>query len=324
MRILFIVGKVVFDVYKHIVDFLEKNEIEVDVKKIGPRKPNETIEEYWRELRYGKGFHKLCRKRNYDFILSTTHSEALIPFYNAVKPKIGFIDIGHDLLDLTPHPFPNYGKSAILTFQKYQYSYSKKLGGRSVFSCRWTKLDMEYDYVDYSMFDIDKYEDAIIIGGPGINDIEFINGMDGFNRLWCKTYLPTGKIPTGTKALSEIFCYPRGVKHCCDACKFIITARSSCYLEALFFGSMPILFSKDLSSEQPVNDIISKVSLYRQPKFKFNAITTTNCGYKVDQLRKDPALFEEIRTKLLHEWGLENYVQLPSVHETVYNFIKKF
>lgn len=324
MRILFIVGKVVFDVYEHIVDFLEKNEIEVDVKKIGPRKPNETIYNYWKHLRYDKSFHDLCRKRNYDFILSTTHSEALTPFYNAVKPKIGFIDVGHDLLDLAPQPFPKYGNSAILTFQKYQYAYSKKLGGRSVFNCRWTKLDMEYDSVDYNTFNVNKYEDAIIISGPGINDKKFSNGVDGFNKLWCKKYLPTGPIPIGTEALPDIFCYPRGVKYCCDACRFIITARSSCCLEALFFGSMPILVSKDLSSEQPVDDMISKVSLYQQPKFKFNAITTTNCGYKVDKLRKNPALFEEIRIKLLYEWGLENYIQLPSAHETLCNFIKKF
>lgn len=324
MRILFIVLSTAFNIQKHVIDFLEKNGIEVDLKKMYPPKPGYIVENYWKDMWYNKSYHALCKKRNYDFILCNVHSEALGLFYSAVKPKIGLIDIEHDLLSLKPSYAPRYGKSAILTFQKHHYNYAKKLGDRSVFNCRWIKLDVEYDYVDYSMFDINKYEDAIIIGGNGINDKEFSDGIGGFNKLWYKKYLPIWEAPNGTEALPDIFCYPKGIKYCCDACKFIITARSSCYLESLLFGSMPILLSKDLQSEQPVNDMISKVTLHNEPGLKFNAITTTNCGYKVNKLRKDPALFEETRIKLLDEWVVKEYFQLPSAHETIYNFMKKF
>jgi len=321
MRVLFIVGTVVFDVFTHMVDFFQKNGIEVDVKKVvGSKKKGN-----WKDLKYNsRNYYNLCRKRNYDFILVNTHTNPLKSFFQAVKPKIGFIGIEHDLLKFPPQIFPNYRKSAMLTFQKYDYAYAKKLGDRSVLNCRWTKLDTEYDYVDYNMLNINQYEDAIVTSGPGISDKNFSNGIDGFNKLWCKKYTSGSNVPTGTETLPDIFYYPKGVKYCCDACKFIITARSSIYLEALLFGSMPILLNKDLESESRVNDLISKVALYGRPDFKFNAITTTDCGYKVDKLRNDTTLFEEIRMKLLYQWVEKDYFQLPSTHEAIYNYIRKF
>ena len=326
MKILYICAEAELCVNEHIINFLKQKGITVVVDLI---KLIRSFDANWNRFS-DHSFQKKHNDEKYDFIISNTHSSfpQLRNFQNNVRPRVGFIDLEHDLMsnDLPEH-FANYGKSLLLTFHnKHHASAIKFLKDRFITKARWIKLDVNYSSTlkcDY----IDMWNDVILIGF-GIwegKDFSNVAWFKNFNKVWYKKYVESWTIK-GLESLPNPFIGPLGSKYCADVCKFIVTEGSSCYQDALLFGSIPILITGGLKSESIVDDIISEVTLksWQPPGVSpFKAITLSgDFTHKIDILRKDAGVFKKIHKILFSEWFDDNYFSLPSAHEVMYDFIK--
>lgn len=326
ISLLYIYVATEYDTNKHIVEFLKSKGITITLE------PILVINKYDMDLKRFTDlyFHKL-HKDKYDFILFAMHSTfyQLRKFQEAVKPRVGFIDIEHDLFASdSPEHCLNYGKSLIVTFQRRHYKRALKVFGnsRKVVNAKWVKLDIDYPAIDFNK--VDKFNDAILIGTGIWNNITIDRNRDmfkPFNNLWYKKYDDNWSI-NNIRILPSNFTGPLGSKYCADVCKFFMTIGSSCYQDALLFESIPILMPANIVKQVPVDDILSMVTLrkWRSPGIKpFIALTTDSLMDKVTRLRNDPELLREVHKRLFLEWFDEDYYNLPSAHEVIYDFIKE-
>lgn len=328
IKLLYILTKTELSTNIHIINFLQSKGIEVITQ------PIRVINNYAAEMKQFKniGFNKRHIFAKYDFILWATHSatsQEFRYFQKQVKPRVGFIDIEHDLFanDLPEHCL-SYGKSLLVTFQKRHYENSIKLlsENRKIINAKWPKLSIYYPPLLIDK-EIDRWNDVILIGTGIWNGIDI--PLDGifrsFNKVWYKKYVSDWFV-NGIEMLPDQFNGPIGSKYCTDVCKFIITMGSSCYQDALLFGSIPILMPGTVTKETIINDIISMVEVkpWVFPDIEpFKAITTNNLEEKLSYLKYDYDLYKKIHRELFLEWFDSDYYSLPTAHNIIYDFIKE-
>jgi len=325
VKILYIVNLGQFEVHKHIIDNLIFNGISVYVEEAG---------DYQSEKFGNVEFQNKHKKEGYDWIISNTHSRypKVRAFERNVKPKVGFIDLEHDIFYDIPENSIRHGKNYFLAFQNKHYKYGNHIGFKTI-KCRWPKLDMSYE--DLQFKEIDKENDAIIIGDKlfgGLVTSKKPLQVGGFRQLWYKPFAsePIKNIPiayfkpvVNAKLLPSQFIGPKGVKYCADASKFIIAAESGCLLEALLFGSLPIMTFHGIVETRKFCNILSIVEIPTRPRIgKFKAITVENLEWKVAELRKSDKLFKEIHKELFLEWFDEDYFEKPKVKDVILQIIK--
>ena len=316
MKILYLVHAVELPVQQHIIDFLRSKGYTVDVKTIGPAPISNPQTFVWSELE-SPSYQRVVNSINYDFIVSNTHSSFLKKFFKAVKPKCSYIDIEHDLFCASPERFP---QSVVMACQNKVSNFCTKHNIPFI-ECQWPKLHVAYMPCELK---IDPWYEAVLIGsaifGKKINV-----DMCGFNRLWYKKYTSEWQTPKGLNELPKEFTGPLGIKCCVNVFKFILTVESSCFIEALIMGGLPILLPNSIVEEHKYTDILSHVSLRSKPGVgKFKAITTNNIENKLSKLKNDPHLFKSIHKEMLAEWVRDDYFDLPPAHEAIYNFIKNY
>lgn len=327
MKLLYIYTETEHDINEHIINFLKNNGVEVTLAPLKLSNSQDADLKKFVSAEYQKEQNKI----GYDFILWAVHSATswqLRNFQQQVKPKIGHIDLEHDLFvnDLPEHSLV-CGKSLLVTFQKRHYDMSIKhlSNGREIINARWPKLDIKYKTLTFS--EIDPWNDVILIGTGIWQGKNFANLplFSPFRKVWYKKYVNSWTIK-GINSLLDPFTGPSGSKYCADACKFFMTIGSSCYQDALLFGSIPILMPAPIIKQEPIDDIISVVTIkqWMPPGVApFKAITTENLEEKLTCLRNDHSLYKNIHRELFLEWFDSDYFALPTAHEVIWDFIKE-
>lgn len=326
-KVLYICAENEYCVNEHIINFLREKGIDVVVDLIELVR---SFDANWDRFS-DAGYQKKHKEEKYDFIISNTHSSfpSIRNFQKNVLPKIGFIDLEHDLMSNdVPEHFANYGKSLLVAFHNRHYtSATKLLNDRTISKARWIKLDASYPPI-HDFNSIDMWNDAILIGSGIWEGMDFsrVGYFKHFRKVWYKKYVKSWNIK-GIDSLPEPFIGPLGSKYCADFCKFIVTESSSCYQDTLLFGSIPLLTGGSLIKEVPIDDLISEVTLkvWQPPGIApFKAVTINgDIGYKVNTLKNNRSIFEKTHKLLFSEWFDENYTSLPSAHEVIYNFIDR-
>jgi len=327
MKLLYIYTQPEFCVHEHIVNFLKEKGVEITFE------PVNIVNSWGTDLtKFSKPeFIEKYKEINYDFILSAVHSTfpQIVQFQKEIKPKIGFIDIEHDLFaNDMPEYSLSYNKSLLITFNKRHYATANRLlkNDRKIVRCRWIKLDANYPKVDFDS--VDMWTDAILIGtgmweGQDFSNIPYFKE---FRKVWYKKYEDCWEI-SGVNILPKQFVGPLGSKYCADACKFFITQASSCYQDALLFGSIPLLLPSNIIKAKQEDDILSTVEMkvWMPPGISpLKAIVVDkNIGEKLHKLRNSISLFNEVKETLFLEWFAEDHYSLPSAHEIIYNFMSE-
>jgi hypothetical protein len=244
-------------------------------------------------------------------------------FLTSVRPKIGFIDIAHDLFESPlPHvltPYGVHGDSVVLTFHKQHAQNAEEYlnNYRTVIRSRWYKLDVDYKETVPDE-NIDRWNDAIMIGNHLEPYKELLFVPAGFRKVWYKHKNYEGPV-LGTHLLPEQYDGAKGLKHCADLCNFVLSTHSSVCVESLLFGQIPIFLPgwyKELSRE---DDLFSTVAISGYHGLK--VITADNLTHKMHILR-DKTKFQFAHKMLYSQWFDENYLQLPPAHEVMWKFMK--
>lgn len=307
------------DVHNHIIDFLKSKFIKVDIELIGPAPKDNPGFNVWKKYET-KSFCDEVVSKKYDFIISNTHSttKSLKKFYMAVKNSVkAFIDMEHDLFSAFPERFE---KSIVLTFQDKHSSFCKKKEIPHI-RCRWPKLDAEVPKTSFKINDV--WSEAVFIGTSALNrDIKEGYPLDkrGFNKIWYKKYKNDWDIPLNVENLPDEFIGPLGIKSCMSVFKFLLTINSSCFVEALLMGGLPILLPTNIVSEKKLNEVLSEVKLKNKALGSIKAITVENLEKKIELL-KNNNFFESVRSCMLKNWVYEDYFNLPKAYEALYKII---
>lgn len=143
----------------------------------------------------------------------------------------------------------------------------------------------------------------------------------GFSKVWYKKYLPDWKCPVNSTGLPDIFTGPLGIRHCADNFKFIITQNSSCFVEFLLMGGIPILLPNHMKTSSIFNEILSDVFINKSIG-TFKALTVENLQFKLKLLKEDKSLYNRTRQIMLDCWVDAEYFKLPSAAEAICSFIK--
>lgn len=325
MKVLYITHSPDLVSNRHIFDFLISNGIDLDIYSIYNKKggrnrilKNNTF--FYEDFEKPEVYNKINKKK-YDFIISNCHSERFKKLYSNVKPKGGYIDTPHDLFTPIPNRFP---KSKVFVFNKRQRDYCIN-NKKDFYYCRWPKLDIKYE--NYHFSKIDKRNDAILIGDRNFTttirknkncvDVEH----NCFKVLWYKKYRSNDLCCKDTTPLPNKFIGPRGIKYCCDHSEFILTIGSSCFVEAILFGSIPILLPNKITSCKEINSILSKV--FVKGAGSVIAITAKNLNEKIKMLKNNPKLLNKTKRKMLSYWVDDDYFNLPIFHEELYRVLKE-
>jgi hypothetical protein len=300
---------------QHIIDFLREKDIEVYVEEAGG----------WETLKF-ENTHFIYQhvNRKYDFIIFNAHYDEapMKAFFTSVRPRIGFIDVSHDLLEQAlPHimrPYRVEGDSAVLLFHKVHRMAAELYFSnyRTLIRSRWYKLDMDYSPISDAR--IDKWNDAIMIGNHLKPYRDLLVIPEGFRKIWYKQKFDEDVVE-GTEMLPAIYNGPQGLRQCADSCKFALSSHSSALIESLLFGQIPIFLPGFYKEQKKLNDVISIISIA-----DFNgvrAITSENLAHKLTILR-DEQKFKEIHNNLYSQWFEDSYLELPSAHEVIWKFMK--
>lgn len=321
IKLLYLLHKSSVEVQQHIIDFLRSKDILVSVKVIPEAPESNPWIDVWREFKSVE-YQEKVKKEKYDFIISNTHSSGIRTFLNNVSPRMGMLDLEHDLFST----FPEVGvNSTVFACQKKHYDFCVN-SGLNVSSCRWPLLDTNISPTNNC--GVDEFSDAILIGSYVFTPLIEANKsleIQGFDKVWYKKYMDTDKVFKDTLPLPKEFSGPIGIKRCLEVCKFVITQQSSCFVETLLLGGLPILLLLNIRKETPINEVLSKVNVVVCGHLVENihAVTMTNINHKINLLKNDRNLFENARTTMLADWVDKNYFSLPTAHEAIYDFIRK-
>jgi hypothetical protein len=302
-------------VHEHIINFLRSKGIIVDVELIGPAPKDRPRLNVWLKLE-SADYCKKIQEESYDFILSNTHStyKSMNIFYKNIKPNKGFIDMEHDIFSGIPERFP---KSLIIVFQDKHKDFCRR-NGKAYIEARWPKLDAP---TPKTSLIINSKEEAAFIGTSVLKNSRILY-KSGFKKLWYKKYKSDWGVPMGLLDLPSEFTGPLGIKTCMSVFKFILTTHSSCFVEALLMGGLPILLPLMIKKENKIDDIISEVLIDRVKGLgKIKAITMDNIEQKIKKLNSDVGLFRAVRKELLNCWVSEDYFNLPPAYEVIYKYI---
>lgn len=314
MKILYLIHTLEVPCHQHIFNFLRTKGIQIDVKMLGPAPQNKPWMDVWSEIK-SKKYHTKINAERYDFIISNTHSSYLRALFNNVKPKYGYIDIEHDLFSGRPERFP---ESVIFTCHKKHTDWCKN-NNRKFVECKWPKLNAEYIPTEFTL---DPLSEIIFIGSYRYKNE--IKQSYGFEKMWYKKYQIVDGTPKGVTPLPDEFTGPLGTINCAKVSKFILTGKSSCFVEALMLGVIPILLKGFINKSEKIDEVLNKVIITDQPDMSFiYAVTVDNLQNKI-QLLKSEYLYKEVLEKMQNEWLPSNYFSLPSAGEAIYNYIKEY
>lgn len=301
---------------QHIIDYLREKEVEVHVEEAAA----------WETIKFENTFfiHQHVN-RKYDFIIFNSHYDEppMQAFLTSVRPKIGFIDIDHDLLEYPVpqvlQPYDVHGDSAVLTFHKIHDRFAAELltDYRTLIRSRWYKLDSEYEPTVQDS-GVDKWNDAILIGSFLEPFRESLIDPGGFRKVWYKQRDKEDSIP-GSHTLPEQCIGPKGVKHCADLCKFVLSNCSSICVEGLLFDQIPIFLPGRYREMSRPDDLFTIISIGSFNGIK--AITADNLEHKM-QILRDKEKFKFAHKILYSQWFDNNYLQLPPAHEVIWKFMK--
>ena len=316
MKVLYIVSIGQLPMQQHIVDYLREKGADVSVE----------ISAGWETIKFENTFfiHKHVNKK-YDFIVFNSHYDEppMQAFLTSVRPKIGFIDVSHDLFESPlPHvltPYGVHGDSAVLTFHKQHAQNAEEYlsNYRTVIRSRWYKLDVDYEETVPDK-NIDRWNDAIMIGNHLEPYKERLFVPEGFRKVWYKQ--KDGEdLVLGTHMLSEQCGGAKGVKHCADLCNFILSTHSSMCVESLLFGQIPIFLPGWYQELSRDDDLFSTVAIGGFHGLKI--ITADNLPHKL-QILRDKEKFHFAHKILYSQWFDENYLQLPPAHEVIWKFME--
>ncbi len=301
---------------QHIIDHLREKGAEVFVEEAAA----------WETIKFENTFfiHQHAN-RKYDFIIFNAHYDEppMQAFFTSVRPRIGFIDIDHDLLEFpVPHvmlPYDIHGDSAVLTFHKIHDQYAEDYlnNYRTLIRSRWYKLDSEYEETVRDS-GVDKWNDAIMVGSFLEPYRNTLLDPGGFRKVWYKQRDKEDLI-MGTYKLPEQCTGPKGVKHCADLCNFTLSSCSSICVEALLFGQIPIYLPGRYQELSRVDDLFSTIAVGSFHGLK--VITADNLEHKM-QILRDKEKFHFVHKILYSQWFDENYLQLPPAHEVIWKFME--
>lgn len=316
IKVLYLIHKVELPVHEHVIAYLKANGILVDLELLGPAPKDMPRKNVWTKLQDSEFIDEL-KNKNYNFVVSNTHSKYLSKLYKALKKQTIFIDIEHDLLSNEPEHFL---KSTVFTVQDKHTDYCRENDIPFV-RCQWPKLDLQVSPCDV---EINPWTEAVLIGTTAFNEaIEKKKPFmkRGFHKIWYKKYASDWDQFKNTEELPSCFIGPVGIKHCADNFNFLLTQKSSCFVEFLLLGRTPIIIG-DYEVKEELNDFISIVSLAGED-WTFRAMTGVNIQKKINRLREDYSLYKEIRQTLLNDWIHKDYYELPSFKEALYKFVKE-
>jgi len=316
MKVLFVTHKVQVPVIQHILDLFENNGIKTVLEIVPEALKASPWKDVWGKFKT-KQFYDKTNKACYDYIISNTHSSYIPQFFENVKPKIGFIDIEHDLFSFVPE----YGikETTIFTFHDKHYEFCLHEEINAV-RCKWPLLNVTTPKTTFSA--IDKWEDAIFIGSYLFNkDKDYT--LPVFKTIWHKKYRDDDFTFKDMGVLPTEFCGPIGTKLCAEHCNFFITLNSSCFVEALLLGCLPIILPDYIIDEKIYSEVLSEVTIKNGPSFIENilAVTTTNLSEKLSILRFDQNLFKETIQSMLNNWVKDDYYTLPDASKALLDFI---
>jgi len=337
MRLLYLMQASLETCQDHIVEHLRDAGHHVDVEIVVPEHPQFNIPAYTGKRRTlgltEKVFTDQCSAAGYDAIISCLHNNepAVRQFVETVKPRMGYIDVEHDLLG-PPERVVRPRSLGVVAYHKKQHKWLLEQGYRSIMA-RWYKLDVDYDPADVEAIqwfqDTQPSADAVFIGSCHQNVAGMIRKRVPFEyghlfrKVWYKRFLSTDTVlKEGTHELPPIFDTPRGSFYCAGIAGYHFTAGSSSYLDALLFGSIPILYGVKGLAEKQVSDVLSMVSY--KPFFPCGyglAVTTTNLDHKINLLRSSPQLFFATFERLRSEWFVPDLAELPSTGEAICRLI---
>lgn len=345
MRILYVVQAMFEHGHQHIVDFLRQRGCKVEVVTIKhDGHMYNGIGKYKTTMRYGdfcgQAMVQKCNQIKYDVIIFTIHStgfkgagstptNAIGRFQTKVSPRLGYVDIEHDLLFSNPCHSMLQKSLGIVSFHGPHVQFLEKLGYQTHMA-QWYKLGEQLP--PHGMANVDPLQDAVFVGtnSPGwmihLNKHQQLPYGKLFRNVWYKRFTPKDdQLKAGTKRLPPPFDGPTGVAQCAKIAKFFFVRSSSCLLEAMLYGSIPILYNVGEQPTEQVTEVVSRVKIPRDVRYpceQMLAVTPTDLDKKVKLLRKQPDVYQETLALLKQDWFPEDYQALPTTHETVWKIIR--
>jgi len=319
MKLLYIIHTMSETIHSHIVDFLRAKGCHVDLRIHASR----AREERSRRIRIrSAAFAEQCRRESYDAIIMCIHSSSrpVRRFQQLVTPRLGYIDLEHDLLAEVPeHGLPEKSLG-VVSFHTRHHDILNSLGYRAVMA-RWYKLDATYP--SYAMRGAAPMEDAVLIGSSAFDKASAFEHRGCFRKVWYKRFnaaLDNGP-KAGTRLLPEIFDSPRGMRYCADISRFHFTYGSGSYVDSLLFGSIPILYDADFSDERDMNGVVSSID-FAPFGGRSIAVTDTNLPAKMAMLRGDTELYGRTLRILRDRWFPPDYLSLPTTQEAIWSLLE--
>ena len=176
--------------------------------------------------------------------------------------------------------------------------------------------------IDDVKHDGDPEQDAVVIGS---HKYLYLAGtkfeMNGsFRRVWMKKFMESDPVIEGCEAAPSCCTGLGGVPYLPQFSKFWFVVESSCYVEALMFGCIPILWSPHTKVLGEVDDIISSVEAKKNSvveRLKIPAIVPTDIDRKIKVLREDPQRYQETLAKLSQPFLFPDMKSLPTTVEVL-------
>lgn len=270
-----------------------------------------------------------------DFIVTCCHNgnPAMEQIQQRIKPRVGCYDIEHDLYSdiYESSPKAQHLASFAFTAQNQRYLESQ---GRNYFNAIWYKFPawpMPEDVMQECKRSAVYVDEQYLVK----RNVPF-QYLDLFDRVYhkpCNLGDDNAPILRGMIKDVEAWDDSHAMYQLGDMSLFWFSGESSAIVEALLMNRLPILlFDKGERdnglytsevTEEPVDDILSKVSIKSQfiDRRTMYAITETNAAHKIQVLQQDDKRRADVLKVLRNQWLPVG--ELRPVQELLVNDIKR-
>lgn len=328
MKVLWVYEEGMLESQQHIIDHLRNNDCEVTLECVCFEKNGD---------RWGRFSHPAMTTKHgpkhYDFHIMSTHNgnPNVEQFQKFSRPRIGCIDIEHDLFHPVPERSPDRQSVGVFVFTKQHEVHLKQIPNIKKIHARWYKLDgsVVSNETLFETFPIkDEFgvyspgADAVIIGSnhwPWPEVPEMISRC--FHYVWYKPYHALDNTMRGSVRLPGSFENAQGVNSLNRVSRFWFTFESSCFVEALLYGCIPILCSDAIIERERVSEYIDVVKIIanRQAgtgQFRtVAAVTLHDWKKKFSALQRDLKAQRDVYHALRSFWFHDDVLSWPTVHE---------
>jgi hypothetical protein len=275
------------------------------------------------------------RSFDYDFIVSCTHNgnPSMCRFQDSVVPRLGTYDIEHDLFHDAPEHSPLYQACGVLTFTRSHDGYIERQRLPD-HRARWYKMDQMQPHPEIVRAAAGKWPfnpgaDAVLIGSDLIDREKGFPKQFAyhFHTVWYKPYSAHEPACRNTARLGGPFTDAAGTGLLSQCSRYWFTVESSCFVEALCWDCLPILWNDRVLREQVVDEFLSRVVILcdtptPETQREVLAFTTKDFNRKFGAIWKDYRIAFDLIARLKEEYLGLDYASRPKAHEVLWRSMR--